>query len=205
MTAANLQKISIQRFRWRPFAVVFLVAAFSASLLAACGDEQAVESSEEAAAHATGNFIAIVRVEDRLDGGEWAPLTDVSVEYEILGSGSDSRKVLQKFSDVTDANGYSVVFRNAGDLEPRQIGVVSADLKAPDNRARGARKLSSSKFDFAEFFAEFLGDQLDVKAAIGEVCASAVNPSHCETALNESGLETWGAGILVRLTPIRER
>ena len=59
------------------------------------------------------------------------PLADVSVEYEILGSGSDSNKVLQKFSDVTDANGYSVVFRNVGDLEPRQIGVVATDLKAP--------------------------------------------------------------------------
>ena len=186
-------------------AVVFLMAAFSASLLAACGDEQAAETPEEAAAHATGNFLVIVRVEDRLDGGEWVPLADVSVEYEILGSGSDSNKVLQKFSDVTDANGYSVVFRNVGDLEPRQIGVVATDLKAPDNRARVARKLSSSKFDFAEFFAEFLGDQLDVKGAIGEACASAANPSHCETVLNESGLEAWGAGILARLTPIRER
>ena len=190
---------------WRGLVAVFLIAAFSISLLAACGEEQAVETPEEAAAHAAGNFVAIVRVEDRLDGGEWVPLADVSVEYEILGAGSDSKKVLQKFSDVTDANGYSVVFRSVGDLEPRQIGVVAIDLKAPDNRARVARKLTSSKFDFEEFFAEFLGDQFDVNAGIGDACASAANPSHCETVLNESGLETWGAGMLIRLTPIRER
>ena len=190
---------------WRGLAAVLLMAAFSISLLAACGEEQVAETPEEAAAHAAGNFVAIVRVEDRLDGGEWVPLADVSVEYEILGAGSDSKKVLQKFSDVTDANGYSVVFRSVGDLEPRQIGVVAIDLKAPDNRARVARKLTSSKFDFEEFFAEFLGGQFDVNAAIGDACASAANPSHCETVLNESGLETWGAGMLIRLTPIRER
>ena len=199
------KKLIERLIRSRRLAVVFLMVVFSASLLAGCGEEQAAETPEAAAAHATGNFLVIIRVEDRLDGGEWVPLADVSIEYEILGAGSDSRKALQKFSDVTDANGYSVVFRDAGDLESSQIGVVATDLKAPDNRARQARKLSSSKFDFEEFFAEFLGDQLDVKAVIGEACASAANPSHCETVLNESGLETWGAGILVRLTPIRER
>ncbi len=182
-----------------------VIAAISAFLFAACGEEKAVESSEDAAAHAAGNFLVIVRVEDRLEGGEWIPMADVVVEYEILGSGSNSSKALQKFSDSTDSNGYSVVFRNTGDLEAREIGIVFADLKAPDNRARVARKLSSSKFNFEEFFAEFSGDQANVADAIGQACASAANTSHCEYVLNDSGLETWGAGILVQLTPIRER
>lgn len=181
------------------FAIVSIVA------LGACGEQQVVESPEEVAAHAKGNFVAMILIQDLQEDGTNAPVANVEVTYNVLGVGAEGQKELYTFTGKTDANGYSVVFRNIQDRSSADIGVLFIDLKAADGRARTARKETRLAFDFGEWFAEFTPEPVNREAVLAQACASAADPAHCQTTLKSGDYKTWGAAVLVRLTPIRKR
>lgn len=181
---------------WRAAAVA---AALSVLLLvlAACGGSNGSGSAK--------GLLTVVRVEERLEDGSWAPLSGAKVTFEVfLASGPTlvSAGNVVKFEDyeaVAGPNGISTVLRIAEGKLPKDIGMVFARVELPDGRTQFRRIKSEENFDFKSWYRKFGGEEASDATIVGHMCESAIDFPNCAEALTQSGLTTWGAGLLLRV------
>ena len=172
--------------------LLMLLTVISAVSLIAC--------SETGKDEANAQLLTVVRVEERLEDGTWAPVSNATIVYEIFGSQNIAANIAryQLYEDSTDSNGMSVVLRPSEGKTASEIGMVFAAAEHPDGRSRFRRVQSDKEFDFQSWYRKFGGKDATAETIVGELCATAVDFPTCSESLMDSQLKTWGAGILIR-------
>ncbi len=147
-------------------------------------------------------LLTVVRVEERLEDGTWAPVSNVTIVYEIFGiqgvRNAENVDRYHLYEDSTDSNGMSVVVRASEGKTASEIGIIFAQAEHPDGRSGFRRVKSDKNFDFQSWYRKFGGEDASVETIVGELCETAVEFPTCSESLMDSQLKTWGAGILIR-------
>ncbi|MCY3801729.1 MAG: hypothetical protein OXG46_09125 [Chloroflexi bacterium] len=179
------------------------VAAFAAALsvsvlaLAACGDTGGGSGAD--------GLLTVVRVEERLEDGSWAPLAGAKVTFEVfLSSGPTlvSAGNVVKYEDYeaeAGPNGITSVLRAAEGKLPKDIGMVFAQVELPDGRTQFRRIKSEENFDFKTWYLKFGDEGTSDETIAAQLCEAALDFPSCEESLMASGLKSWGAGLLLRV------
>ena len=189
----------ISKYLYRGWRVAAVAAALlaAASALAACGGSGDGDADK--------GLLTVVRVEERLEDGSWAPLAGVEVTFEVfLASGPTlvSAGNVVKYEDYqaeAGPNGISAVLRVAEGKLPRDIGMVFARVELPDGRTQFRRIKSEEKFDFKTWYQKFGGEETPDETIVAHLCEAALDFPSCEESLTASGLKAWGAGLLLRV------
>lgn len=146
----------------------------------------------------------MVRVEQKLADGSWAPVADAAVRYQIfLSKATDTVHIplFTEFADITDATGLSVVFTDSQGKAPQDVGLVFVDVSHPDGRTFFQRIGVEQGFDFGAWFKQFWPEPVESMQLVNLLCAAQTDFPGCNERLEEDGLVTWGRGVLVRFQP----
>ncbi|MCY3801728.1 MAG: hypothetical protein OXG46_09120 [Chloroflexi bacterium] len=151
-------------------------------------------------APAQDSILTVVRVEQELPDGTWAPAEGVKVEYQIWAGTTHNAQVslYHEYQDDTDAQGLSAVNRDPGDKSPAGIGMVFIDVTHPDGRTSFRRAPAQEFFDFDEWSQKFPSGAVERSEIVEKICATAVDFPDCDKKLDGEELKTWGVGFIVR-------
>lgn len=190
----RLGKRPFRCWRGAAFAATLLVAAIA---LAACGGSGGGDAEK--------GLLTVVRVEERLEDGSWAPIAGAKVGFEVfLASGPTlvSAGNVVKYEDYqaqAGPSGISAVLRVAEGKLPNDIGMVFAQVELPDGRTQFRRVKSQESFDFKTWYQKFGGEETSDATIVAQLCEAALDFPSCEKSLTASGLKAWGAGLLLRV------
>ncbi|MCY4108504.1 MAG: hypothetical protein OXG11_05680 [Chloroflexi bacterium] len=190
-------ELSMDQFRgWRG-AGVRAALLVSLLVLAACGGSGSSSGAD--------GLLTVVRVEERLEDGSWAPLAGATVTFEVfLASGPTlvSAGNVVKYEDYeaeAGPNGITAVLRAAEGKLPKDIGMVFAQVELPDGRTQFRRIKSEENFDFKTWYLKFGDEGTSDETIAAQLCEAALDFPSCEESLMASGLKSWGAGLLLRV------
>ena len=120
--------ISSARPRFSKSLLLVVSAALAAAVLCwGCGEEAAGDPK----------ILTVVRVEEKLPDGTWAPVSGADVYYEIYASRATDGvhiPIYQEYADTTDEWGLSAMLRDPDGKNPGDIGLVFIDVTHPGGR-----------------------------------------------------------------------
>ncbi len=184
---------SPDRFIPRP-ALILFVGILAAAFLACGGDGGgAVEN----------RILTVVRVEERDANGDWVPVENARVLYEIYSprgsTPAEPPPLFYQYEGTTNSQGISTIGNDPEGRVGTDIGMVVVDVIHPDGRTSFKRKKVEEKFDFAEWSKGFMTESAPPGEIAAAICADAVDFETCENSLANNDLKMWGAGVVVRV------
>ena len=181
---------AVRNSRWRRLAFGVALIAVVAVGGAGCGE----------VAVAQDGILTVVRVEQQLADGTWAPAEGVKVQYQIWAGTTHNAQVslYHEYHDDTDAQGLSAVNRDPDKKSPAGIGMVFIDVTHPDGRTSFRRAPAEEFFDFDAWSQKFPSGAVARNDIIEQVCSTAVDFPDCADNLEREELKTWGVGFIVR-------
>ena len=175
-------------------ALILLLGLLTVTLFAACGGGDA---------KAENRILTVVRVEEKDANGDWVPVENAKVLYEIYSprgsTPAEPPPLYYQYQGVTNAEGISTVGNDPEGRVETDIGMVVVDVIHPDGRTSFKRKKVEGKFDFAEWSKEFMTESAPPAEIAAAICADAVDFETCENSLASNDLKMWGAGVVVRV------
>ena len=175
-------------------ALTLLVGLVVGALFAACGDD-GVEVEDR--------ILTVVRVEERDESGEWVPVANAKVLYEIYSprgsTPAEPPPLYYQYEGVTNAEGISSIGNDPEGRVETDIGMVVVDVILPDGRTAFKRKKVEGSFDFGEWAKEFMDEAAAPDDITTAICVDAVEFETCEDSLSTKDLKLWGAGVVVRV------
>ena len=185
--------ISSARPRFSKSLLVIVSALLAAAVLCwGCGEEAAGDPK----------ILTVVRVEEKLPDGTWAPVSGADVYYEIYASRATDGvhiPIYQEYADTTDEWGLSAMLRDPDGKNPGDIGLVFIDVTHPGGRTLFRKWKIEQHFDFSAWFATFAGDESNPAYFIDRICNTVSGFPDCERTLERNNMITWGRGALMRL------
>ncbi|MCY4108502.1 MAG: hypothetical protein OXG11_05670, partial [Chloroflexi bacterium] len=171
-----------------------LVGLVVATLFAACGDD---------GVEVENRILTVVRVEERDQSGDWVPVENAKVLYEIYSprgsTPAEPPPLYYQYEGVTNAEGISSVGNDPEGRVETDIGMVVVDVILPDGRTAFKRKKVEGSFDFGEWAKEFMDEAAAPDDITTAICLDAVEFATCEDSLESKDLKMWGAGVVVRV------
>ena len=148
-------------------------------------------------------ILTVVRVEERDESGEWVPVENAKVLYEIYSprgsTPAEPPPLYYQYEGVTNADGISSIGNDPEGRVETDIGMVVVDVILPDGRTAFKRKKVEGNFDFAEWAKEFMDEAAAPDDITTAICVDAVEFETCEDSLESKDLKIWGAGVVVRV------
>ncbi len=95
-----------------------------------------------------GQLLTEVRVEEELADGTTRPVQGAAVRYQII---SNSSQNALDYSDTTDAQGVSVVYRSSPDIGA-EYRFMRATATHPDGGTKNGTLTLSTNFNFQAWF-----------------------------------------------------
>lgn len=159
--------------------VLILMATF---VLGACGNSD------------LGQLLTVVRVEEELADGRTRPVQGAAMRYQII---SNSIQIALDYSDTTDAQGVSVVYRSSPDISS-EYRFIRATATHPDSRTKNGTRTVSTNFNFRAWFVEFWPTPLDAKNLADFICSTISGLPSCDSGkLLSTNFILWGAGVKI--------
>lgn len=158
---------------------LILMAAF---VLGACGNSD------------LGQLLTVVRVEEELADGTRRPVQGAAVRYQII---SNSSQIALDYSDTTDAQGVSVVYRSSPDIGA-EYRFMRAIATHPDGRTKNGTRTLPTNFNFRAWFVEFWPTPLDAGNLADFICSTISGLPSCDPGkLLSTNFVLWGAGVRI--------